>query len=86
MPKDPSLTDEQLEREIQLVGELVLAASRSAGPLPQEEIDAVLGVESAEQAERAEPDRAESDPAQPSVSDPAESAPGARHPGKGLSL
>ena len=45
MAGDPSLHDEQLEGEIRLVGELVLAASQSQGPLTQDEIDAVLGLE-----------------------------------------
>jgi hypothetical protein len=41
---DPSLNDEQLEAEIRLVGDLVLAASQSERPLSQAQIDAVLGV------------------------------------------
>ena len=42
---DPSLHDEQLEREIQLVGELVLAASQSEQHLTDERIDEILGVD-----------------------------------------
>lgn len=42
---DPSLHDEQLEREIQLVGELVLAASQSDAHLTEERIDEILGVQ-----------------------------------------
>ncbi len=44
MQQDPSLHDEQLENEIRLVGDLVLAASASEDPLSQEQIDEVLGV------------------------------------------
>ena len=42
---DPSLNDEQLETEIRLVGDLVLAASQSEGHLPQETIDQILGLD-----------------------------------------
>ncbi|MGL4176284.1 MAG: hypothetical protein ACRCSN_09420 [Dermatophilaceae bacterium] len=44
MHGDPSLRDEQLQSEIELVGELVLAALQTDGPLSQERIDAILGV------------------------------------------
>ena len=37
--QDPSLHDAQLEAEIRLVGELVLAASQSETPMSQERID-----------------------------------------------
>ena len=47
MKDDPSLHDEQLENEIRLVGDLVLAASQSEGPLSQEAIDHVLGLDPA---------------------------------------
>ena len=47
MAGDPSLNDEQLEDEIRLVGDLVLAASQSDDRLTQEAIDAVLGLEPA---------------------------------------
>jgi hypothetical protein len=39
------LTDDTLQGEIELVGELVVAASASERPLTNEEIDEVLGVE-----------------------------------------
>jgi len=45
MNDDPSLHDEQLETEIRLVGDLVLAASQCEGPLSQEDIDRILGLE-----------------------------------------
>jgi hypothetical protein len=44
MKDDPSLRDEQLEDEIRLVGDLVLAASQSEGRMADEAIDEVLGV------------------------------------------
>ena len=47
MKDDPSLRDEQLETEIRLVGDLVLAASQSEGPLSQEAIDDILGLDPA---------------------------------------
>jgi hypothetical protein len=39
-----NLTDDELQSEIVLVGDLVVAATSSDGPLPQEEIDRLLGV------------------------------------------
>jgi hypothetical protein len=49
MTTDPAasgdLTDDALQGEIELVGELVVAASASERPLTDEEIDEVLGVE-----------------------------------------
>ena len=45
MKDDASLNDEQLESEIRLVGDLVLAASQSEGRLSQDEIDALLGLD-----------------------------------------
>jgi hypothetical protein len=51
-----SLTDGELQSEIELVSELVVAASSSDGPLPQAEIDRLLGVEAAGNAESAEND------------------------------
>jgi len=39
-----TLHDATLDAEIQLVGDLVVAATGSDGPLTQEEIDAALGV------------------------------------------
>jgi hypothetical protein len=44
MRDDPSLHDEQLEDEIRLVGDLVLAASQSEGRMADEAIDEVLGL------------------------------------------
>jgi hypothetical protein len=48
MAPDPivgtDLTDGALQDEIELVGELVVAASASERPLTEDEIDAVLGV------------------------------------------
>lgn len=46
-----SLTDGDLQSEIELVGDLVVAASSSDGPLPQGEIDRLLGVETPDQAD-----------------------------------
>jgi hypothetical protein len=40
-----SLSDEDLRSEIELVGELVVAASDGDEPLPQPEIDRILGVD-----------------------------------------
>lgn len=45
MTGDRELRDEDLEREIELVGALVLAAGQSEEPLPQEQIDWVLGID-----------------------------------------
>jgi hypothetical protein len=42
--QDPLLHDEQLEAEIRLVGQLVLAASASEKAMSQERIDQVLGI------------------------------------------
>lgn len=39
-----NLTDDDLQSEIELVGDLVVAASSSDGPMPQDEIDRLLGV------------------------------------------
>ena len=44
MKDDPSLRDEQLENEIRLVGDLVLAASAGEDRLTQEAIDEILGL------------------------------------------
>ena len=48
MSSDPGegLTDDELQSEIELVGDLVVAATSSDGPLPQDEIDRLLGVAS----------------------------------------
>ncbi|NHA66619.1 hypothetical protein [Phycicoccus flavus] len=45
MTGDPSLTDVELQREIDLVGALVLAAAQNDGPMTQDSIDEVLGVD-----------------------------------------
>jgi len=45
---DPSLHDHQLETEIRLVGDLVLAASQSEQHLTEERIDEVLGLDVAD--------------------------------------
>ncbi len=44
MVADPSLQDEQLQHEIELVEALVLAAAQAPGPLTVERIDELLGV------------------------------------------
>ena len=46
------LTDGALQEEIELVGELVVAASASERPLTDEEIDRVLGIEGERHDER----------------------------------
>ena len=43
-PEDVNLTDNDLQSEIELVGDLVVAASACDGPLPQDELDLLLGV------------------------------------------
>jgi hypothetical protein len=62
MKDDPSLHDEQLETEIRLVGDLVLAASQSDEHLSDEEIDAVLGLVPASGGEPGGPAAAGADP------------------------
>jgi len=42
-----NLTDGELQSEIELVGDLVVAATSSDGPMRQEEIDRLLGVQAA---------------------------------------
>ena len=42
--RDDALTDDALESEIELVSELVVAATHSDGPLGQAEVDQLLGV------------------------------------------
>jgi hypothetical protein len=44
MIDDRDLTDEALREEIELVGELVVAATASRGRLGQAELDVLLGV------------------------------------------
>jgi hypothetical protein len=41
---DPEITDQVLGSEIELLAELIDAASHSSSPLGQDQIDAVLGV------------------------------------------
>lgn len=41
---EDNLTDGALQSEIELVGDLVVAATSSDGPLAQDEIDRLLGV------------------------------------------
>ncbi len=43
-PRDAAVHDPEQLDEIELYGELVIAASASPGPLPPEEIDRILGV------------------------------------------
>ncbi|HEX5524988.1 MAG TPA: hypothetical protein VFX53_16215 [Pedococcus sp.] len=54
MAPDPivgmDLTDGPLQDEIELVGDLVVAASASEGPLSEAEIDEVLGIAQAQRA------------------------------------
>jgi len=49
-----NLTDDDLQSEIELVGDLVVAATSSDGPMPQAEIDRLLGVHSGEDGPEAE--------------------------------
>ena len=42
--QDDNLTDDDMESEIELVSELVVAATSSDGPLHQDEVDLLLGV------------------------------------------
>jgi len=49
-----SLTDGELQSEIELVGDLVVAATSSDGPLPQNEIDRLLGVQDGQAKEPAD--------------------------------
>lgn len=54
MTTDPragdDLTDDALQHEIELVGDLVVAASASERPLTEDEIDAALGIDRARPA------------------------------------
>ncbi len=51
---DVSLEDAELLREVELTTNLMIAASESDGPLTQEQIDAILGVQPAPPRRRAE--------------------------------
>lgn len=42
---DVTLEDPELLLEVELTANLMVAASESDGPLPQEEIDRILGIE-----------------------------------------
>ena len=57
-----SLTDGDLQSEIELVGDLVVAATSSEGPLPQDEIDRLLGVEAGVEVEGGDRVEAEEEP------------------------
>jgi hypothetical protein len=54
---DDELTDDDLESEIELVSELVVAASSSERPLHQDEVDQLLGVDPKEPGSADEPER-----------------------------
>ena len=49
-----SLTDGELQSEIELVGDLVVAASSSNGPMSQNVIDRLLGVQTGHEKEPAD--------------------------------
>ena len=53
--QNDNLTDDDLQSEIELVGDLVVAASDSDGPLPQDEVDLLLGVRGSAQSCEARP-------------------------------
>lgn len=53
---DDALTDDDLSSEIELVSELVLAATSSDGPLEQDEVDLLLGLDPKEPDPEAEAD------------------------------
>ncbi len=55
MTGDPSLTDDDLQGEIDLVGALVLEASQTDGQMTEERIDEILGIGESEPGEGAEP-------------------------------
>jgi len=57
-----NLTDDDLQSEIELVGDLVVAATSSDGPLPQAEIDRLLGVHPDEDKPEADVDKPETKP------------------------
>jgi hypothetical protein len=58
---DVSLEDPDLLGEVEMTTNLIIAASEAAGPLDQEEIDAILGVAPVAATEAA---RGEDDPAE----------------------
>jgi hypothetical protein len=51
---DVSLEDPDLLGEVEMTTNLIIAASEAPGPLDQEEIDAILGVVPADEAELVE--------------------------------
>ena len=53
---DTNLTDEDLVSEIELVSQLVVAATSSDGPLHQDEVDHLLGLDLKEDGSAAESD------------------------------
>ena len=60
-----SLTDGELQSEIELVADLVVEATSSEGPMPQGEIDRLLGV-------KADPEAADQEAGSAKVIDPGE--------------
>ena len=59
---DDDLTDEDLESEIELVSELVVAATSSDEPLSQDQVDDILGVSPKATAQPPKPDRPTTEP------------------------
>ena len=59
--RDEALTDGALESEIELVSELVVAATHSEGPLGQAEVDHLLGVSPKTDRPAVQPDRSDGD-------------------------
>ena len=55
-PEGDNLTDDDLQSEIELVADLVVAATSSPGHLPTEEIDRLLGVHPNETVEAPVPE------------------------------
>lgn len=84
MRQDPSLHDEQLEAEIRLVGDLVLAASQCEDHLSDDQIDAVLGLRPAASdaaGDRSTPAAGEADTGSGSHPEPGAAAPTAGEEG-----
>lgn len=53
---DANLTDDDLQSEIELISQLVVAATSSDGPLHQDEVDHLLGVDRKADGSAAESD------------------------------